>query len=95
MTRLDPRAEAALRRAKQQILHAHSDDPNVTGVGIGIRFRRGHPTGEPVVTVMVANKQPEGPAAPSPAIAARHQARGEDASMFAAYISALFPLRSG
>ena len=59
MTRLDPRAEAALRRAKQQILDAHGDDPNVTGVGIGVRFRGGHPTGEPVVTVMVASKRPE------------------------------------
>lgn len=59
MARLDPRAEAALQRAKQQILHTHGDDPNVTGAGIGVRFRGGHPTGEPVVTVMVVSKQPE------------------------------------
>jgi hypothetical protein len=59
MTRLDPRTEAALRRAKQQILHAHGDDPNVTGAGLGFRFRGGHWTAEPVVTIMVANKRPE------------------------------------
>ena len=41
MTRLDPGTQAALRRAKQQILDAHGDDPNVTGAGIGFRFRRG------------------------------------------------------
>ena len=59
MTRLDPGTEAALRRAKRQILDAHGDDPNVTGAGIGFRFRRGKWTSEPVVTVMVASKQPE------------------------------------
>jgi hypothetical protein len=43
----------------QQILDAHSDDPNVTGVGISCRLRGGHRTAEPVVTVMVAKKRPE------------------------------------
>ena len=59
MTRLDPRAEAALRRGRQQIIDTHRGDPNVTGVGIGVRFRAGRPTGEPVVTIMVARKRPE------------------------------------
>lgn len=59
MTRLDPSVEAALRHGKQQILHAHGDDPNVTGAGIGFRFRGGRWTEEPVVTVMVAKKRPE------------------------------------
>jgi hypothetical protein len=59
MIRLDPSVEAALRRGKQQILDAHGDDSNVTGAGIGFRFRGGQWTGEPVVTVMVAKKRPE------------------------------------
>src|SRR5262249_6504074 len=59
MTRLDPAVEAALRRGKRQILDAHGDDPNITGAGVGFRFRSGKWTGEPVVTVLVARKRPE------------------------------------
>jgi hypothetical protein len=58
MTRLDPEVEAALRRAKRIIMDAHRDDPNVTGAGIGFRFRGGQWTDEPVVTVLVARKRP-------------------------------------
>jgi hypothetical protein len=59
MTRLDPDVEAALRRGKRQLLDAYGDDPNVTGAGVGFRFRGGQWTDEPVVTVMVAKKRTE------------------------------------
>lgn len=60
MTRpFDRHTEDALRRGKQRIRASHGSDPNVTGVGIGYRFRAGQWTDEPVVTVLVAKKRTE------------------------------------
>jgi hypothetical protein len=56
---LDSAIEASLVQAKEQVLRGHGSDPNVTGVGVGYRFRGGQWTDEPVVTVLVARKRPE------------------------------------
>lgn len=59
MRALDPAIEAALLHAKAQVLRRHGSDPNVTGIGIGYRFRGDQWTEEPVVTVLVERKRPE------------------------------------
>jgi hypothetical protein len=48
-----------LERARDQILAAHGDDPNVSGVGIGFRRQGGTSTGRPAVVVLVAKKRRE------------------------------------
>ncbi|ONI76318.1 hypothetical protein ALI144C_37310 [Actinosynnema sp. ALI-1.44] len=50
----------ALRRGKQAIHQQFGGDPNVTGVGIGFRWRGGELTDEPAVIALVAKKRPEG-----------------------------------
>ncbi|MER6949625.1 hypothetical protein ABT294_36995 [Nonomuraea sp. NPDC000554] len=51
---------AGLELAKQRLLGAHGDDRNCVGFAIGFRERGGVRSDEPVVTVMVAKKRPEG-----------------------------------
>ena len=48
-----------LKKARQKIFDAHISDPNVSGVGIGVRQRAGELTGEPAVVVLVAKKRRE------------------------------------
>ncbi len=50
----------ALWRGRQAVRQQYGGDPNVTGVGIGYRWRDGELTDEPAVVALVAKKRPEG-----------------------------------
>ncbi|MFI0453414.1 hypothetical protein [Actinomadura sp. 6N118] len=60
MSEMTPETVAALKRASQQVIDRYmTRDPNINGVGLGFRRRAGTRTDEPVVVVLVTNKQPE------------------------------------
>ena len=69
MTGADPSPEDPDRTAKAQAAKkAHVAFllglPNVVGVGVGLRIRRGEPTGEVALVVLVNKKVPDAELAP-------------------------------
>ncbi|GAB3426357.1 hypothetical protein [Flindersiella endophytica] len=50
---------STLWRGRDRLVDAFRSDRNITGVGVGYRYRGGEPTDEPVVIAAVAKKRPE------------------------------------
>ena len=55
---MDRRTEQALRTARAQLWDERRHDPDIHGMGVGMRKRGGERTDEPVVFVMVTKKRP-------------------------------------
>jgi hypothetical protein len=49
-------AQKAFQAAEQEFLDPHKLRANVVGMGIGVKWRKGEPTGEPALVTLVSHK---------------------------------------